>query len=196
MKSRPPELLPGEKRATLTMIAIEDRTGWTRRQTITVIGAAALMLIICLGSGLIALGQAGASQPTITFASLPAVSVADTLAHLKSLNVPVSNVQTLTPPGTFWKANAEIQFNVQRDKDKATFLLLGYDTASQAGAAAFAASLSEKYKTYPIRQFSNVLLAAIPGSPAPLVNELNGHLTQWLIAPYRLYLPTSTPHAS
>ncbi len=196
MKSRPPEPLPGEKRVTQTMIAIEDRTGWTRRQTLTVVGAVVLMLVICLGSGLIALGQVGASQPTITVARLPAVSVADVLARLKTLGVPVTNLQTLTPPGAFWKANTEIQFNVQREKDKATFLLLGYDTASQAGAAAFAASVSAKYKAYSIRQFSNILLAASPGSPAPLVSELNSHLMQWLITPYRPYLATSTQSAS
>ncbi len=124
---------------------------------------------------------------------LPKTSVGKLLDYLESVNVPIDNLQTFSVPNETWSAREEIQFNVNRDNEQGVFVVLSYDTPSRAIVDSFKATVYEKFKTWKLMRVSNILLLASPETDDSLVSELASHVTQYLIAPYRKFIPTATP---
>ncbi|MHB8628270.1 MAG: WD40 repeat domain-containing protein [Aggregatilineales bacterium] len=119
----------------------------------------------------------------------PVRSAAEVLAQLKRLGVPFNAVQSVPMPNAIWQASQALQFKV----DTSTFLLLSYADMDKAGVDAFKATNNAAFKNWQVIQIANVILAALPGADVQLVSALASHLTTYLIAPYRPFLPTATP---
>jgi hypothetical protein len=92
-------------------------------------------------------------------------------------------------------AREEIQFEVYAGRGKGLFLLLSYDSADKAGLDAFSVSNVQRFKSWKLTQVANVLLLASPESHPTLGEQIASHLTQYLVAPYRSYIPTATAMA-
>ena len=184
-----------DKLATRTVGVVIARTGWTSQQWAIVAGAALLILLVCLGGGLLALGQITQPTPTPTFVPLPTVSAADVLKHLRQVGVAVTKVQTLTVPNATWAANQGVQFEARQGSDSGTFLVLSYGSVSQTGVDAFKAGSDPHFKQWQLAQINNILLLSAPNTPVTLIQAIGSHLTQYLVSPYRNFLPTITPTA-
>lgn len=186
----PPSVSVGT-RATQTVEVITDRVGWSRQQWAILASAALLIALICVGAGAIAVGQT--AQLTPTFAPLPTVKASDVLKRLQTLGVTIANVQTVSVPSKTWSATQAVQFDVKQGDQLDTFLVLTYNSAAQAGIDAFKASADAKYRTWHVMQTTNALVLSFPNTPATLDQMVYSHITQYLVAPYRDFLPTSTP---
>jgi len=188
-----PEAAALNKLATRTVEVVAARAGWTSQQWVIATGAGLLILLICLGGSLIALGQATQPSPTPTFVSLPIVNAADVLKHLRQVGVAVINVQTLSVPNTTWAAKQGVQFEARQGDTSGIFLILSYDPASQAGVDAFRAGSDAHFKQWQLAQLNNILLLSAPSTSNALNQAIGSHLTQYLVAPYRDFLSTVTP---
>ena len=191
-----PDATSLDKLATRTVEGVIARAGWTSQQWAIVASAALLILLVCLGGSLLALGQITQPTPTPTFVPLPIVNAADVLKHLRQVGVAVTNVQTLTVPNVTWAANQGVQFEARQGSDSGTFLVLSYGSVSQTGVDAFKASSDAHFKQWQLAQINNILLLSTPNTSATLIQAIGSHLTQYLVAPYRDFLPTATPTAS
>ncbi|MHB8627163.1 MAG: hypothetical protein ACYDEO_13265, partial [Aggregatilineales bacterium] len=173
--------------------AIQSRTNWTRQQAEMLLGVIALagVVLIC-GLTLAfssAIGQASPPTATPTVVPYPVRSAVEVLAQLKRLGVPFNAVQSVPMPNATWQASQALQFKV----DTSTFLVLSYADMSKAGVDAFKATNNAAFKSWQVIQIANLILAALPGADVQLVGALASHLTTYLIAPYRPFLPTATP---
>jgi len=185
-----------DKLATRTVEVVIARTGWTSQQQAIVAGAALLIVLVCLGGGLLALGQITQPTPTPTFVPLPIVNAADVLKHLRQVGVAVTNVQNLTVPNVTWAANQGVQFEARQGSDSGTFLVLSYASTSRAGIDAFRAGSDAHLKQWGLAQIDNILLLSAPNTSVALIQAIGSHLTQYLVSPYRDFLSTATPTAS
>lgn len=186
--ARPP------KRATQSTPVVptfRKRFALGRRESIIAIAAAGLVMLICTGTLLIASNP----QPTITPTSvpLPVVKASDVIDYFKQVGVTISSTREIPASNPDWAASQEIQFNVQLGQDKGQFLILSYDNAERKVPDVFKASNSPRFKTWQLTTASNILLLAAPETNPALLAALQSHLTQYLVAPYRDFLPTSTP---
>jgi len=194
--TKKPKVAGLDKVATRTVEVVIERTGWTSQQWAIVAGAALLILLVCCGSGLLALSQITQPTATPTFVPLSTVSATDVLKHLRQVGVAITNVQTLTVPNVTWAANQGVQFEARQGSDSGTFLVLSYASASKAGIDAFRAGSDAHFKQWQLVQIDNILLLSAPNTSVRLGQAIGSHLTQYLIAPYRDFLPTATPTAS
>jgi len=182
--------------ATRTVEVVIARAGWTSQQWAIVASAALLIILVCSGGGLLALGQITQPTPTPTFVSLPIVSAIEVLKHLRQVGVAVTNVQTVTVPNQTWTAEQAVQFDARQGDVSGTFLMLSYDSAANAGIDAFKAGGDAKFKQWHLSQINDVLLLSAPSTPSALNQTIGSHLTQYLVAPYRDFLSTVTPTAA
>jgi hypothetical protein len=123
------------------------------------------------------------------------------VSYLKANGISVANLRTFDTSTVMQNAREEIQFEVYEARGKGLFLLLSYDSADQAGLDAFKVSTGldafkvsnvQRFKSWKLTQIANVLLLASPESHARLGEQIASHLTQYLVAPYRSYIPTAT----
>ncbi|MCC7450105.1 MAG: hypothetical protein IT324_21995 [Anaerolineae bacterium] len=164
---------------------------WSRKQKRTAGIALALILGVCLFTSILASRSTAIRQQT--FKPLPTAYTASVVAYLKAMRMPFADFRTFAVPDAMWKAREMVQFEILHDGHRGTFLVMSYDTIAQAGADAFRASFDRKYGTWKLIQINNVLLLAAPRSSEMLTSEIASHLNQFLIAPYRSFIPTSTP---
>jgi hypothetical protein len=160
------------------------------RQIVWLAGISILLALICTITAVVSIQP---PSPTTTPMPLGQIGARAAVDYLKSLSVPISNVRSFQVPNENWMANEEIQFDVQRGTGKGTFILLSYDSGNKASLDAFKASGAPKYKNWTVAPVSNLLLLALPDTADSLQNEIASHLTQKLIAPYRLFVATATP---
>jgi hypothetical protein len=184
------QTLPEGKRTTQIAGVVSYSTGWTKRQRQTGIIATILVIAACLLTTLVA-----TSQPILhpTLSPLPIESTGNLVGYLRDVGVPVANLRTLSVPSAMWNAKEEIQFDVLRWDGKGVFVILSYDSPAQAGIDAFKATYHQKFKTWNLMQISNVLVLTSPDTGQPLSAEIASHLTQYLVAPYRSFIPSTTP---
>jgi len=182
-----------DKLATRTVEVVMARAGWTSQQWAIVAGAALLIILVCSGGGLLALGQITQPTPTPTFVALPIVSATEVLKHLRQVGVAVTNLQTVTVPNQTWAAKQAVQFDARQGSDSGTFLVLSYESVSQTGIDAFKAGSDPHFKLWRLAQINNILLLSAPSTSSVLNQAIGSHLTEYLVAPYRDFLPTATP---
>jgi hypothetical protein len=185
---RSTQATPINKRTT--QIAPSIMPGWTKRQKQVAVAATILAITVCIFTGLIANGLPTAQPP---LKPLPRASVGNLLDYLESVNVPIDNLQTLSVPNETWDAREEIQFSVNQNDGQGIFIVLSYDSPSKAIMDSFKVTFHQKFKTWKLMLVSNILLLASPETAQTLVAELASHVTQYLIAPYRSFIPTATP---
>jgi hypothetical protein len=170
---------------------VSARRALTRPQKQKLIGVAAGLLITVV----ILIMALLAAQPTSTQAAplqpLPIVSASDTLAHLKLVGLPISNVEAATDEK--FTAQDGLKFSVKRGNDKGQIIVLSYTTLEQADIASFRLSVNEPYKHWKQVLASNILILVSPDTAGRLQQEIASHMTQYLVAPYRNFLPTATP---
>jgi hypothetical protein len=162
-----------------------------RRESLIAIAALGLAILVCTGTLLIASNPQTATTPTPL--PLPVVRASDVIAYFKNAGVTVSSTREIPASNRDWSANQEIQFNVQVGQDKGQFLILSYDSTERKVPDVFKASNSPKFKTWHLTTASNILLLTAPETNPVLIAALQSHLTQYLVAPYRNFLPTATP---
>src|SRR6185369_14793601 len=92
-----------------------------------------------------------------------------------------------------WHAQEGTQFTVQRGGEKGVFIVLSYATISEANREAFRTSIDPKWSKWRSTVIANVLLKSSPDSAASIRTELGSHMIQYLVAPYRYFMPTATP---
>lgn len=163
---------------------------WTRKQKRIALSAVALILGICLLTSLLATRPLAVQPPPLK--PLPTANTASVVAYLKAVRLPFTDFRTFSVPDSTWNAREMVQFEIQRFSERGTFLVLSYDTTAHAGVDAFRAGYHPKYSTWKLIQMNNILLLAAPKSSNLLLNEIASHLNQFLIAPYRSYIPTAT----
>lgn len=163
--------------------AVEIRTGWTRRQAEIMLNAVALSSLILMCGLAVMFGDALSQTPpptaTPTIVPLPVHSAADVMAQLKQVGVTVQAVQPIPVPNTAWQASQAVQFKV----GTSVFLLLSYADVDSASADVFKATNSPAFKNWQVIQVTNVVLVALPGANAGMVNALTSHLTTYLVTP-------------
>jgi hypothetical protein len=187
----------GHKRTTqTTAVRSESSTPprWTAPRfsprLLIVVAGAATGVIILLMVGL--LGGNATPAPAPSQAPLPVVSAQDVINYLRLAGVPVSGLRALKVPNENWQATEEFQFDVQRGDQKGIFLLLSYPSTRLTSRDSFNVSLSTRFKGWQQIAISNILLMISPDSAKPIGDEIANHLSQYLVAPYRAYVGTST----
>jgi hypothetical protein len=168
----------------------QPKTRRARREQAILVVSGMLVLLVCLGTAIAATSQP--ASPTPTFVPLPTTDAMNVIDYLRRVGVPVSNVQTMQVPNEAWNANQQIQFTVRRQNDTGHFIVLSYPSPAQASADAFRAANSERFKAWSRIQMANVLVLVSPDTVEGLRAAVASHLTQYLIAPYRSFIPTAT----
>ncbi len=173
---------------------VRYHTGWTRQQAAILLGALLVigLIFFCALTGVIG---STLGQPTATPTAVPLAnrSAADVLGYLKAMPVTLSAVQTLAVPNATWQAAQGAQFTAQVGAKSGAVTLLSYASVGSAGVDAFKATNAAAFSGWAIVQLANVLLISPSGTDADVLNALESHLTTYLLAPYRAYLPTATP---
>lgn len=184
--------VPASKRTTQVFEAItgEAPARWTKRQRQTALVAALVIVSICLLTSLIAT-RLPAAQATLR--PLPVTNAENVASYLKAVGLPLMDLREFAGPDGTWGARQIVQFETRRLGDKGTFIILSYDRASQAGPDIFRATSHPVFKAWKLTAISNILVLASPKTPPLLIQEINSHLTRYLIAPYRSFIPTTTP---
>jgi hypothetical protein len=162
---------------------VEERTGLSRPQI--TIAAIIVALVITVLIGVVIVLTPSSTAPALP--ELPSTQADAVIARLSSVGVTLSDVQP-AEPGLLQSS----QGYTLTVGDTAAILLTYPDSAS-AGAGYISATMTEPYTSWQRIQLANIVFLFAPNAPAPLVTELNSHLTQFLVAPHRDYMPTSTP---
>jgi hypothetical protein len=131
--------------------------------------------------------------PQSALQALPTSSSNDFIMYLQTTGIAVANPRVFTVPNALWSAQEEIQFEVYRGNEKGIFVILSYPSPAQAGMDAFRATYHPKFRQWNLTQISNVLVLAAPDTAPWFNGEIASHLTQYLVAPYRSFIPTATP---
>jgi hypothetical protein len=181
----------GRRKVLLARLArlMDEPMRWTRVQRRIAALAAMALVPLCMFTVLIAKSQPVAQMG---LPSLPVAQVDGVVSYLKANGISVANLRTFDTSTVMQNAREEIQFEVYEGRGKGLFLLLSYDSADQAGLDAFKVSNVQRFKSWKLTQIANVLLLASPESHARLGEQIASHLTQYLVAPYRSYIPTAT----
>ncbi len=175
----------------LEVVTGEAPARWTKRQRRTALIAVVASLAVCLFTSILAVRLPTAQA--LILKPLPPAYAASVVGYLKAMGLPFTDLRTFAIVGTSWNAREIVQFDIQRSGDQGTYLALSYDSAAKAGADAFRATLHPKFKTWKLTQINNILILAAPNASPSLTFEITNHLTQYLIAPYRSFIPTATP---
>ena len=164
------------------------------RRNLMIAGIATFLAVMVLGGTfLLARSSVNTVSPTPTPMSvLPTVSANDVVNYLRQANVPISNLRQLPVDSAAWLATEEIQFDIQRSGGKATFLVLSYASPDRAISDDFRAKANAKFKDWQITPISNILVFTSPDAAPDIKTEMGSHLTSYLLAPYRPFLPTPT----
>ncbi len=187
-----PQNDPLSKR-TLQVLAVvtgEQPERWSRRQRRTAMIAVMLMLSVCLFTSIL-VGQPAAQSAPLK--PLPTAYTGDVISYLRWAKLPITELRKFSVPNATWNAREIVQFGITQIGDKGTFLILSYDSLPQAGVDAFKATFHPKFKDWTLTQISNILVLAAPGAAPRLISEVNNYLTQYLVAPYRNFIPTTAP---
>lgn len=188
-----------DPKRTTTQMAALVQPGLNRPQKRLLIGAVVGVVVVVAVLAISLFGTSSSAAPAPTDIPLPLVSANDVISYLKKVGVPISNVRTLPTAGSFWQAKQQIEFDVQRDKDKGSFIVLSYASVQQSTGDELNVSLSGnrgKYKNWQTIQLSNIIVAIPPDTSPNLSKEIGSHLYSYLIVPYRSFLPTVTPTPS
>jgi hypothetical protein len=196
--AREPQVIPKcitqtvleSKRTTQVVRVVGHAAHWTRRQKQIAALGAILITSVCFITTLVATSQP-ISQTALS--PLPTTRTGDLIRYLRSVGVPIANLQTFTVPNAMWSANEEVRFDVQQWNGKGIFVVLSYDSPAQVGIDAFKATYDQKFKNWNLVQVSNALVLSSPDTVQSLSAEIASHVTQYLIAPYRSFIPTATP---
>jgi hypothetical protein len=132
-------------------------------------------------------------RPSLAFEPFPAVRAKDAVAYLRKIGVPFTSLRTFTVPNAMWNAQDEIEFEVRRGSIKGLFVVLSYNSPGDAGIDAFKATYHQKFSKWGLQQIANILLLSSPDTVPVLNTEMGSHLTQYLVVPYRSFIPTATP---
>jgi hypothetical protein len=192
-----PESLPQQRRASNSPIQRKSPT-LSFRQKRLIIGMAAGLAILLVCAFTLVVSLSGQQPARAAIEALPSLPLKDTLQvvdYLKAVGVNVSNVQELTA-GDSWQANRLLQIEVTVDGKPGVFLLLSYDSQSKAVADTFRARGSKQYSKWMLRNLSNINVLASPKTPVEIQQMVFSHLTSYIVAPYRSFLPTPTPQPS
>lgn len=184
----------GRRKVVFARLArvLDEPTRWTRAQRRIASLAAMALMALCMLTVLIA-----RSQPVVQMAlpAVPAAKIDGVVNYLESNGIALTNLRTFGQSAVMQNAREEIQFEVYTGRGKGLFLLLSYDSADKAGLDAFRVSHIQRFKSWKLTQVANVLLLASPESHPTLGEQIASHLTQYLVAPYRSYIPTATAMA-
>jgi hypothetical protein len=171
----------------LAVVTGEKPERWNRRQRRTAMIAAMLVVSICLFT------SALVGQPTAQSAALrplPTAHTGDVISYLRRAGLPLTGLRTFSVPNSTWNAREVVQFDIVLVGDRGTFLVLSYDSLPQAGVDAFKAAFHPKFKDWTLTQISNILVLAAPGATSRLISRVSNYLSQYLVAPYRSFIPT------
>ncbi len=167
LRRETPKTAPASKRASqmLEVVTGEPPERWTRRQRRVAMAAVMLMISVCLFTSTLAWQSVAQSA---SFKPIPTSNTTNVVSYLTSAGVPVTNLRMFSGPNSTWSAREIIQFDVSRFRSSGTF-------------------------DWKLTQISNILVFAAPGTTPQLATDINSHLTQFLVAPYRSFIPTATP---
>jgi len=184
----PPDL----ERAFETFLSrVQERSGWTRYQTLVIVAAGfAIVVTCCLTGSLAILATSNSPDPTATriiptLAALPMLTLDDAIARINVANISLTNVTLVSVPDTTWSAVQGVRFTAVGS----TYLLLIYPSAEQATADLAKAMSSYTYKKWGKSRSGNVLLlGSISTTPQPpstmsAFATLNAPLMSWMLNP-------------
>ncbi len=186
---------PRTSRSTQSLPAREGRLSLNRTQKLTLFGSSILIMVVCVGTLLLA-SRTPDTPPTVAWMPLPVSSAESALNYLKQVGFPVSSVKTLSVPNETWNAQQAVQITTDNGDQKGRFLILSYESISQAGRDAFKSPGILPVRQWTSVQMSNVLLFISPDTAPALRSDIVSHLTQYLLVPYRSFLATATPSAT
>lgn len=169
----------------------------TRQKTTLIAAGAALMIVIvCVGTALIASNAASASNAKASTATLAPVGLSSAdalLQHFKELGVPVSDQKPYDLTNSqVWKAQQAYTFTVKSSGKQGSFLVVSFASAAQAADNMISIRINDKYKSWQNNTNANVVLLAQPDSNDQIISDLFSHMITFLYAPYRPW-PSSTP---
>jgi hypothetical protein len=150
--------------------------------------AAMLVVSVCLFTSAL-VGQPAAQSAPLK--PLPTAYTGDAISYLRRAGLPITGLRAFSVPNATWNARESAQFDIALIGARGTFLVLSYDSLPQAGIDAFKATLHPKFKNWTLTQISNILVLAAPGTTPRLISEVNNYLSQYLVAPYRSFIPTT-----
>jgi hypothetical protein len=163
-------------------------------KTRLIIAAAAISLILVVVVSASLLSRTTPPPASPTFAPLPTFSANDIVGHLVTVGVRVASPQKVNAAQLkVLSAEEGIGFRVQANTERGQFMLLIYPTDEAANQGAFRATLNDKYKQWRVAKASNVVMLASPETSETLFSSMSSHFRQYVVAPYRTFLPTATP---
>ncbi len=134
-----------------------------------------------------------AASSALTWTPLPVSSVDNAVAYLKRVGFPLSIVKPMAVPDGHWYAQQAAQITSYRNGQTGRFLLLSYASVGKATVDAFRASEMASVHQWSRSQVANILVFTSPDSDRSLSSDLLSHLQQYLVVPYRSFLPSATP---
>ncbi len=159
------------------------------QKSLLIAGTAAILIVfVCMGTTAIIADKANV---TPTLAPLPIVSASNVIAYLKKVDVPITGDRELAIPAGSWRASQEIEFKVRRADKSGLFIILSYKSSDHKITDIFRAS--GRLKNWKMLDVANILMFVSPDSEQGIREEISSHIIQYLLAPYRPFLPTATP---
>jgi hypothetical protein len=156
------------------------------------ITAAIVLLLIVLGVLLIT-ASGSSTESTSIITPLPNVTALDSLLYLQQAGVQIMAQQALEIEKAQWAAEQGYRFRIADAPTRTELLMLSYASPDLAGRDLITLLNTGEYASWQIIQMAN-LLVILPSDIIPaLATEIGSHLTQYVLAPYRDFLPTSTP---
>jgi hypothetical protein len=152
---------------------------------------AGIAIITVLLGMVIGLRQGATITPNATL-PIPTVSAGDLFSYLLKVKLPISNLRSLPVPNNEWKGQQGIQFDVQQGGEKGTFIVVSYDRPEIVSADVVRTKLNPRYKSWEVSQMTNLLILIAPDTSPIVLNTISSHLSRYIIAPYRDYIPTAT----
>lgn len=169
----------------------------TRQKTTLIAAGAALMIVVvCVGTFLIAsnAASANANAATATLKPIGASNADAMLQHLKDIGVSVAEQKPYDlTTSKVWAAQQAYTFLVKNSGKQASFLILSFDSSTHAADNMFDIMGTDKYKTWKANIIANVILLASPDSAAQIVSDMFSHMTTFLYAPYRPWSSATPP---
>jgi hypothetical protein len=193
---RASQTIPFDKRATqfAGQVVTPAKQRYRRLTQKEIIGLAALAIVaVCVILGMYSTNPPTTNTISPTFPPLPLVTTSNVVERLKSVGVPLSNFLKIDTPSPNWHAKEGMQFTVQRGGEKGIFIILSYTAVPEANREAFRVSVDPKWSRWKSTVIANVLLMSSPDTATSIRTELGSHLIQYLVAPYRYFMPTATP---
>jgi hypothetical protein len=174
---------------TVNVSAQTDQVGsvlqnLSNRQKTMILGGA---IAVCLLMLVVLIFQ---PSPSEALTPIPVVSADQVVAYLDQVNVPILSRSAAAVENTV----SAVQLQVALAGHESPVIIAGYADVDKASGELLKAQYTPNnpYQGWVVSQTSNILLMIPATAPVEFQREIGSHVSQFLLAPYRAFIPTAT----